>query len=352
MNEILAGVGRALLFKGNDLIGVAKTLTESTMDFTIESEEIRGGEGNTLFGRYYHDSNLAVTLTDAMFNLEYIAASLGVNVEQGGLVVYESGQAGEEITTVGSITVTNTPVAFGGSLLGWYKKPADENWNIGTFTGNTMAIPGAAIGEHYCIKYFYQDPNARMITIKAQYVPNELHVVILNDLFYGELKASTTGEAKIGKLITDIPRLQLDGAQNLSLTATGAATVSLAGTALAVVAGDSCEEDLMYGTMTELIYNTKWQDNVIALAIQNSEIEVGVGAKETLQVRVVYGKGMASELKDNSNFTFTSATPATATVEADTGEVTGVAAGTTNVTVALTGYPNLAPAIAEVTVTA
>lgn len=41
----LAGVGRALIFKGNELIGVAKTLTDSTFDFTITAEEIRGGQG-------------------------------------------------------------------------------------------------------------------------------------------------------------------------------------------------------------------------------------------------------------------------------------------------------------------
>lgn len=63
-NQFLAGVGRALIFKDNNLIGVAKTLTESTFDFSISAEEIRGGSGNALFGKYFHDSNLAVTLTD------------------------------------------------------------------------------------------------------------------------------------------------------------------------------------------------------------------------------------------------------------------------------------------------
>ena len=42
-NHFLAGVGTALLFKGNDLVGVAKTLTESTFDFAITAEDIRGG---------------------------------------------------------------------------------------------------------------------------------------------------------------------------------------------------------------------------------------------------------------------------------------------------------------------
>ena len=63
-NHFLAGVGRALLFDGNNLIGVAKTITESTFNFSISNEEIRGGSGNALWGKYFHDSNLAVTLTD------------------------------------------------------------------------------------------------------------------------------------------------------------------------------------------------------------------------------------------------------------------------------------------------
>ena len=66
MNRFLAGVGRALLIKGNDLIGVAKTLTNSTFDFSITGEDVRGGMGNALWGKYFHDSALNVTLEDVI----------------------------------------------------------------------------------------------------------------------------------------------------------------------------------------------------------------------------------------------------------------------------------------------
>lgn len=62
--HFLAGVGKAILFRGNNLIGVAQTLTESTFNFSITGEEIRGGQGNALWGKFFHDSNLNVTLTD------------------------------------------------------------------------------------------------------------------------------------------------------------------------------------------------------------------------------------------------------------------------------------------------
>lgn len=161
-----------------------------------------------MWGKFFHDSNLAITLTDAMFNFEYIAASLGVNIESGGLSVIE-----EEVTVSGgggNVELTETPVMFDGTLIGWYKKPADSDWTIGTISGNTMTIPSSQTNDHYCVKYFYQNENAKSIRIKTQYVPSELHVVILNDLYSGDINVQTD-QTRYGRLITDVPRLQMDG---------------------------------------------------------------------------------------------------------------------------------------------
>ena len=344
-NHFLAGVGTALLFKGNDLVGVAKTLTESTFDFAITAEDIRGGQGNGLLGRYFHDSTLTATLTDAMFDLNYMALSLGVNIESGGLSVKE-----EELTaTTGAVTVTETPVAFDGTMIGWYKKPTDSDWQIGTIAGTTMTITGATAGQVYCVKYFYQNENAKSITIKSQYVPATLHVVVMTDLYSG--KVGTQSDAtRYGRLIVDIPQFQLEGNQNLSLTATSAATINLTGMALAVLNGATCEDDPYYGTMTEEIYGAKWQDDVIALAIENAELDMNQNDTEALIVRAVFGKGMASQRKDNSNFTFTVETSPVATatgvqVAAETGVVSaGGVDGVAVIEVSLKNAPNGPPA--------
>lgn len=352
-NHFLAGVGTALLFKGNDLVGVAKTLTESTFDFAITAEDIRGGQGNGLLGRYFHDSTLTATLTDAMFDLNYMALSLGVNIESGGLSVKE-----EELTaTTDAVTVTETPVAFDGTMIGWYKKPTDSDWQIGTIAGTTMTITDATADQVYCVKYFYQNKNAKSITIKSQYVPATLHVVVMTDLYSG--KVGTQSDAtRYGRLIVDIPQFQLEGNQNLSLTATSAATINLTGMALAVLDGATCEDDPYYGTMTEEIYGAKWQDDVIALAIENAELDMNKNDTEALIVRAVFGKGMASQRKDNSNFNFTVETSPAATatgvrVEAGTGLVSaGSAAGVAVIEVSLKDALNVPPAYATVTVTA
>ena len=336
----------------NSCENYAKTLTESTFNFSITPEDVRGGQGNGLLGRYFHDSNMQVTLVDAMFDLQYMALSLGVNLESGGLSVKEEELA---VGTDSTVTASETPVAFNGSMIGWYKKPSDTEWSIGTFTGSKMAISGGSQNDPYCVKYFYINENAKSIKIKSQYVPSELHVVIMNDLYSGDV-GSQSDATRYGRLITDIPRLQMDGNQTLNLTATSAATINLTGSALAVLSGDTCEDDPYYGTMTEEIYGAKWQDDVVALAVENSDIELAKSASETLIVRAVFGAGMASQRKDNSNFTFSVATTPASTATGTTVDNKGVVkagsqAGVAVIQVVLTGAPDVDPAFVTVTVT-
>lgn len=347
-NRYLAGVGVGLIFQGENLIGVAKTLTNSGMNFAITAEEIRGGQGNALLSRYFHDSSWTVTLEDAMFDLNYFALTLGADVTMGGLSVKE-----EQLTAAsGSVTVSETPVAFDGTMIGWYKKPTDADWQIGTLSGKTMTISGATAGDVYCVKYFWNNENAKSIVVKSQYVPATVHLVIMTDLYSG--KVGTQSDAtKYGRLIVDIPQFQFSGNQDLALSASSAATMSLEGMALAVLDGATCEEDGYYGTMTEEINGAQWQDDAIALAVVNSDIDLSVSGTKTevLDVRVVFGGGIASQKKDNSNFTFTSETEEYATVESD-GTVTAVAAGTATIEVTLTGAAHVDPAYVTVHVTA
>ena len=212
-----------------------------------------------------------------------------------------------------------------------------------------MTIPGSQAGETYCVKYFYQNPNARSIQINTQYIPKVWHLVILNDLFAGDV-ADIGSASRYGRIVTDIPRYQLDGNMTLNLTATSASTVPINGNALAVETGDSCEEEPYYGTMTEEISGVSWQDNVIALAIENSDLDLVTGGSDTLIVRAVFGGATASARQNNSNFTFAVESGNSAAVNSD-GLVTASGAGVTVISVALTSRPEIV-AYATVTVTA
>lgn len=345
VEKFLANVGTALIFRGNEFAGVGNFLTENTFSFSASPNEVRGGANNPLLGRWFSDSTLNVTITNATFKLEYLAWSLGTTIEQGGTSFYES-QDGEKVVTAGQIELKNKPAAFNGAMIGWYKKPAETGWSIGaiTETGGKyyLAVSGAQVNDIYCIKYPYMDENARMIAIPADFNPDELHVVLLNDLYNADINTNSAA-SKVGRLITDIPRLSLDPSQDLTLNATSSAPTQLTGTALRYTSGESCESTAVYGTMTEQVYGAKWQDNVIALACENSDMALGTSEKETAIIRVVYGGSTASQRKDNSNFTF-AVVSGDSTVD-NKGVVTAAAtAGKTVISVTLDGYASVAPA--------
>lgn len=259
------------------------------------------------------------------------------------------------VTTAKQIPLSTTPLALEGSLVAWYSKPGQDNWTVGTVKSAAnkyyIEVDSATVNEKYCVKYFWQNENAESIVIPVQYVPAELHVILINDEYSGEA-VDAADVTTIGRLITDIPRLQLDGAQNLALTATGAATTSLSGSALAVASdATSCETDAYYGTMTEEIFGATWQDNVVALAIEDNDIQLATSATATLSVYAVYGGNKASQKKDNSNFTFAVVGGSSSVITVDgTGLVTAKGTGSAYVQVTLTGKDNVAPAYAQVTV--
>lgn len=349
--KFLANVGTALIFRGNEFVGVGNFLTENTFSFSASPNEVRGGANNPLLGRWFSDSTLNVTITNATFKLEYLAWSLGTTIEQGGTSFYES-QDGEKVVTAGQIELKNKPAAFNGAMIGWYKKPAETGWSIGaiTETGSKyyLTVAGAQPNDVYCIKYPYMDENARMMAIPADFNPDELHVVLLNDLYNADINTNSAA-SKVGRLITDIPRLSLDPSQDLTLTATSSAPTQLTGTALRYTSGESCESAAVYGTMTEQVYGAKWQDSVVALAVENADMELGASKTETAIVRVVYGGSVASQRKANSNFTFTKVS-GNATVNNE-GVVNSGASGESVISVTLTGYPTVSPAYIHVNVT-
>ena len=71
MKTMMAGVGVVQLFDPSTkaLISTSKTLTESAINMGVTAEEARGGQGNMLLGKYYHDTSFGLTLTDQLLTL-------------------------------------------------------------------------------------------------------------------------------------------------------------------------------------------------------------------------------------------------------------------------------------------
>ena len=116
---ILAGVGDISLFDQGtgEIIVTSKTLTDSGINFSVTAEDIRGGRANAILGKYFHDTAMELTLTDALFSLEYLALNVGGTITASSNVFTT-----EQITTTvaDSITVSETPQVFGNvGTIGW-----------------------------------------------------------------------------------------------------------------------------------------------------------------------------------------------------------------------------------------
>ena len=157
MKTIMAGVGTVQMFdiSTKALISTSKTLTESAINMGVTAEEARGGQGNMLLGKYYHDTSFGLNLTDQLFDLNYLALNCGGSIVAGSDVIKN------EQTTVasGKITVLETPVAFPTTqeIIGWVKKSTDgdDMWRKVEFTGKQADAPSDfADNDVVCVKYF------------------------------------------------------------------------------------------------------------------------------------------------------------------------------------------------------
>ena len=348
MNYVAGGPGRALMFRAGQLYSVGNTLGSNAIHFSITGEDIRGGAKNILLAQYFHDPNMSIDLTNVFFNFEDLALTTGNTIEMGGLSLNEEQVS---VTAGGKATPTETPVPapyMGDGITVWYKKPTADAWDSAVYSADSITIPNATAGDVYCLKYFWNNEDAKSMTLNASYEPEEVELVLIQDLYFVEKKGSESVPGGLaGHNITICPRYKLNGTTDLDFSAGSVVGTSLSGNVLAVEDVNSCDGKQIFGYMTQEIKGAKWQDNVKALAVVGDDT-MSNGEKQTLAVYAVFGGNTASQLKDNSNFTFTTSD---SSVSVDTnGVVTATSTtGKSTIEVKLTGS-DLAPAYFVVTV--
>lgn len=347
-NYILAGVGTIEAFTQSSTqptkIFTSKTLQESGISISVTAEDIRGGLSNPLLGRYFHDSILEANITDALFNLQYLALNVGGEVVIGGRsLVTETVTAGS-----GTLTVQGTPVAFGAAgTVGWYTPAGQKDWAPLTFEGKVATV-GVVAGSDYCVRYNANDSSIQEFVVPSAIIPSEVHLVMTYPLFAGGTSPEAIStSSQVGELIVDIPRFQFAGNVELSLTSSGAATSNLSGSALASYTTANCNDMGTYGTVKQKIYGGNWYDDLTTIAVDGGNFSIANGANKTLKVIGIFKNGTG--VLDNSKLTFTSSASSTASVT-DAGVVTGASAGSANITITVTDKTSIATMVG-VTVT-
>lgn len=284
-NYFIAGVGHAMLFKGDELFADCRTLADSSITIGVTAEEIRGGEGNALWGKYFHDSTFDMKLTDIMFNMEYVAANVGSEIVKGGDVFMNE----ELVAEGGAITLSETavPAKSGSAIYAWLVKAEDKNAKRTRYAVEGNQVVGLEDGVAYCVRYCYNNPNADKLIVSSQFIPDTLYAVLSVALYAGDDTNPENG-TKVGEIVIKIPRFQLSGAMELSMTAAGTSQTSLEGSALAYGAS-GCEGKGIYAEIIQVIFNAHWYDDASGLIIEDSYREVVAGEiNEKLNVYAWY----------------------------------------------------------------
>lgn len=281
-NYILGDVMRAEAFavnKDGKLVHYfdANTMTDSTINISTTAEEIRGGWGNQLLGKIFHDSNFAVNLTEAMWSLDYLAAQIGADIAEDGetfdlqYVKKAAGAEGALTLTVATdlnnnqivpmFQTTNGFCSSTNALIVWGKDCDDK---IHTFTATPdqkdkaatsytlTAIDGTTFKENdvICITYPVAATNCQQIIVNAAYAPKEFSLYLYGKIFAGNGCQKSKGK-KVGKFVIEIPRFQLDGTVDLTMNPSSAATTSLNGSALAY--GCTCNGENEYAKISVVL---------------------------------------------------------------------------------------------------
>lgn len=359
VKAFLANVMDAYVYAGSDLLFTSKALTDSSISIGLTAEEVRGGKGNKLIGRFFHDSTFSLELQDALFNLEYVALNVGSSIAEG----VGAGLAEEQITATGAgaLTVAGIPADFlGQGKLGWIALPGSDEWATFTFTGDTASATSVTLangdtlveGEAYCVKYM-NETACEEVVIPGDFVPSEVTVILKGDLYKASKGNDVSTSSVIGHIEVEVPRFQLNGAMDISLNSSGASQIPFAGQALLTSdASAGCEGGGYYAKIRRIDVGANWYDNLIGLAIEGADaVTLAPSASKAIRTFGVFANG-SSRLIDPSKLTYsvTAGTASGLSIANATGILTaGATQGKGNLSITVANKPGVS-VVAEVTV--
>jgi hypothetical protein len=346
MKKFLIGVGNVYYYdKNENLLFQSKTMSTSGLEVAVSNTEISGGYSNVLQLNLIHSPRLNLTLTDTQWNLAYIAANVGSAITTGNNVWTEETVA----LTAGAGSVLGTPIVSpdgSSTIYGWVTNSEGTTERV-AFSDKAFTTTVATSGN-VCVRYYNADAASRRVQINSNFVPTVGRVVIDTQLAQSE--SDVASGIVVGRVQFEVPRGQLGGSQNIEMSSDGFSPSNLTVSAVAYDAGGSCTTGSYLATITEIIDSANWYDNVLYLALSDSDIDLTVGgADQTLAVWAVPSVGSAFTAP-NADLDFTSSETGVATVGIHTGVVHAVAAGSAVITVAITAKPTVQCA-AAVTVT-
>ena len=305
-----------------------------TNQFTtsVNMGAINAGVGNPVVINLPDSSQVNLALTAADLSLEARALSTGGTIKFNGIIPVM-----ESITASGtSLQVSGIPTkAYGMDKAYAYIDKSGVAYEVDEDTGLISGFT-AVNGTSYCVRYFSSAASAKELKLSSVFAP-AVEVAYMRIPCYSAQGSTANQGSKCGDLYIWVPRMQFSGNAATEGSQTTAATTDVSGSALAydeAVSSGVCEESaataLAYMVYMPLAGATS---AVEGLAVVGGEITVAKDATVQLPVKYVIEGHLVQP--NYADLTFTSSADATATVGEHTGIVTGVAAGSCEITAAL-----------------
>jgi hypothetical protein len=288
---------------------VSNTLTDSGISIQTTKDDIRAGQGAPIQFSFYHDPSVEITLTDVLWKKEYVEAQLGADFTKGEHKDFKTDTVTIDANGEGQLKEAAQALAINcpgiESIAVWGAKKGTDNWFMFTYDKEThkVTLPADYEGEkagEYCVRYFGDDARAMSTEISTQIIPQELYLIITAPLFAGDACAATKGKAA-GHITFDVPRFQLNGAQDFQMNMSSNQTMSLSGIALASESADCNNNAGKLLTIRQFIDDSEqYLKNITDLVSDEETEKVG-------STPVVYGilKDGTAEKVNNADLTFT-----------------------------------------------
>ncbi len=336
----------------DNLLGYSKYVVDFNPAGSMNEGEVAAGPGNGLVMMIPDSARLNITATTADSALNNMALPVGGTLTGGGIVETVTGITAFDST----LTLNNAAAPLGGQngpvcyvLTSTGADKATVEANSGTAypvnTDGTIVGFAAVSGNTYCVKYFVARSSALQLSIPALFAPKVVRAHFAVNCY----AKNVSGDVMQGSLIKIrhyvFPYYYFTNplADTLGQTSTG--TVNLSGRCLTyqeAISNGTCATNTSgyYGYIVD-----EYVNDAAGTAAVDGIYFIGLGAGATVAVGntvvlpIKYSvNGVLTEISDMDQVTFTSSATGVATVPegGHTNTVTGVSAGTANITATVT----------------
>ena len=152
-----------------NLVLVGKTLLDASIETTLANTDVRAGRGNQLQYIYYHTAEMTINISEAQWNLDFLAKQVGQTVATSANIYVEETRT---LGVAGAGTVVGTPLAVTGSTIyGWLTHDDGVVERV-TFTGQAFTSTHGVENDIVCVRYYALNAATRSLTIPSNFVPS------------------------------------------------------------------------------------------------------------------------------------------------------------------------------------